>query len=368
MAVLALILSVASVAAQTVPAEGRDGSAEGPAEAAGARSPRSDSSKTEADSSKTEGEEAASGADQEIKQDRKLPILDGHRFIPSSTVPDPFITTYLRSNTGFGLLLDASIPVLTEADTIAVLEGDIAFALLGFEYQQAIVDFLALRIGFGGAIRTGTNGETLLAEGLNATYSFAVGLTGRVFRTENFLLSVVADYANNKLIAMDPFGFAQRVTEECADAPDIPQCILDSDEELLVTGTSNAITGGARGAWSPIDWFGLRGRVELGAGDAFDPESSFSTTILNLGVAADVDLLEVTAVPLGFLLGFDGQLFGRRGSDIAESAKRFNLGLFYTGRQEFSVGVEGIFGRVALSQSDQTIDSITFNFRLRYFF
>ena len=108
MAALALILSVASVAAQTVPTEGRDGSAEGPAEAAGARSPRSDSSKTEADSSKTEGEEAASEADQEIKQDRKLPILDGHRFIPSSTVPDPFITTYLRSNTGFGLLLDAS--------------------------------------------------------------------------------------------------------------------------------------------------------------------------------------------------------------------------------------------------------------------
>jgi len=367
-AVLALILSVASVTAQTTPTEGRDGAAEGPAAAAGNRSLRADSSKTEADSSETEGEEAASGGDQEIKQDRKLPILDGHRFIPSSTVPDPFITTYLRSNTGFGLLLDASIPVLTEADTIAVLEGDIAFALLGFEYQQAIVDFLALRIGFGGAIRTGTSGETLLAEGLNASYTFAVGVTGRVFRTENFLLSVVADYGSNKLIAMDPFGFAQRVTEECAGAPDIPQCILDSDEELLVTGRSDAITGGARGAWSPIDWFGLRGRVEVGAGDAFDPESSLSTTILNLGVAADVDLLEVTSVPLGFLLGFDGQLFGSRGSDIAESATRFSLGLFYTGRQEFSVGVEGIFGRVALSQSDENVDSITFNFRLRYFF
>jgi hypothetical protein len=67
--------------------------------------------------------------------------------------PDPFITTYLRSNTGFGLLLDARLPVLTEADTIAVLEGDIAFALLAFEYQQAIVDFLAVRIGFTGGAR-----------------------------------------------------------------------------------------------------------------------------------------------------------------------------------------------------------------------
>ncbi len=45
MAVLALILSVASVTAQTIPTEGRDGAAEGPA--AGARSLRADSSETE---------------------------------------------------------------------------------------------------------------------------------------------------------------------------------------------------------------------------------------------------------------------------------------------------------------------------------
>ncbi len=97
-----------------------------------------------ADSAEATGEDSDSAADQEIVQDRKLPILDGHRFIPTSTVPDPFVTSYLRSNTGFGLLLDANIPVLTAADTVAVLQGDIAFAVLGFEYQQAIVDHARL--------------------------------------------------------------------------------------------------------------------------------------------------------------------------------------------------------------------------------
>jgi hypothetical protein len=112
----------------------------------------------------------------------------------------------------------------------------------------------------------------------------------------------------------------------------------------------------------------LRGRVELGAGDVSDVESGFGTFILNLGLLADFDLLEVTPVPLGFMLGFDGQIFGGRGSDLAESATRFNAGLFYTGRKEFSVGVEGIFGRVSLTQSDESVDSITINLRLRYFF
>ena len=149
---------------------------------------------------------------------------------------------------------------------------------------------------------------------------------------------------------------------------DIADCILDTDEELLQSGRSNTITGGARGAWSPATWFGLRGRVEFGAGDAFDPEADLGTTILNLGAVADIDLLEVTPVPIGFLLGLDAELFGSRGSDIAESATRFNLGLFYTGRQEFSVGVETLFGRVNLTQSEERVDSITINLRLRYFF
>ena len=173
-----------------------------------------------------------------------------------------------------------------------------------------------------------------------------------------------------KIIGIDPFGWAVRVAEECGDLPseDLAECILDTDEELLQSGRSNTITGGARGAWSPATWFGLRGRVEFGAGDAFDPEADLGTTILNLGAVADIDLLEVTPVPIGFLLGLDAELFGSRGSDIAESATRFNLGLFYTGRQEFSVGVETLFGRVNLTQSEERVDSITINLRLRYFF
>lgn len=323
-----------------------------------------------ADSSEATGEDADSSADQEIVQNRRLPVLQGHRFIPTSTVPDPFITSYLRSNTGFGFLLDANIPVQAPGDSIAVLQGDIAFAVLGFEYQQAIVDFLALRIGFGGAVRTGTNGETLIAEGLSATYSFNFGVTGRVLRSENFILSAVADFGSNKIIGIDPFGWAERVAAECGDLPEeeVAECILNTDEDLLASGRSNAITGGARAAWSPATWFGLRGRVEFGAGDAFDPEADLGTTILNLGAVADIDLLEVTPVPIGFLLGYDAELFGSRGSDVAESATRFNLGLFYTGRKEFSVGVETLWGRVNLTQSEDKVDSITINLRLRYFF
>jgi hypothetical protein len=368
---LALGLFVLAVTAGSVLAQGapKAPAEEGTAASDGRRSSEVEST-TPRDSSAAarEGEDAPD--DQEIVQKRKLPILKGHRFIPTSTVPDPFITSYLRSNTGFGLLLDANIPVLTEADTVAVLQGDIAFAVLGFEYQQAIVDFLALRIGFGGAVRTGTNSETLIAEGLSANYSFAFGVTGRVLRTENFLLSAVADFGSNKIIGVDPFGWAERVTAECGDLPseEIAECILSTEEALLVSGRSNAITGGARGAWSPATWFGLRGRVEFGAGDAFDPEADLGTTIVNLGAVADIDLLEVTPVPIGFLLGYDAELFGSRGSDIAESTTRFNLGLFYTGRKEFSVGVETLWGRVNLTQSEDNVDSVTFNLRLRYFF
>lgn len=38
-----------------------------------------------------------------------------------------------------------------------------------------------------------------------------------------------------------------------------------------------------------------------------------------------------------------------------------------TGRKEFRVGMEGIFGKVALTQSDESVDSITVELCLRSF-
>ncbi len=126
---LTVFLAVASLSAQTTPSSG-------PAERSG---PSDEATSLPADSLEMEGDAEASETDQEIVQNRRLPVLKGHRFIPTSTVPDPFVTIYLRSNTGFGFLLDARFPVITEADTVGVVEGDIAFALLASNTNRPLL-------------------------------------------------------------------------------------------------------------------------------------------------------------------------------------------------------------------------------------
>jgi len=75
---------------------------------------------------------------------RRLPRLGNHRFVLSTTFPDPFIATYVRSMTGAGAV-KGDIPVdTTGLGTATSRTGTSAFLVLGFEYQQALGNRFAI--------------------------------------------------------------------------------------------------------------------------------------------------------------------------------------------------------------------------------
>ncbi len=309
------------------------------------------------------------GQSEEIVLSRKLPMLNDHRFLTSNVVPDPFITTNIRSTLGLGLLLDARVPFIgVDGEEITTLEGDIGVGILGLAFQQAITPWLAARIGFGGAFRTGTNGESLIAEGLNAGYQFMLGATAQLMSTSNVVVSAVGDFSSDQLFAMDPFGFAQTIVDRCRDAPSIEECDLELEdgEELVKSGSTNSVSGGLRVAYSPAAWFGLLGRAEVGSSQRIDKSRR---AVGDFGVATSIDADPLWSVPLGLLLSFNQQTFAGRGEGVAEAATRFGAGVFYTGRSEFLVGVEATFGKVDLSgQEGSSVQSSSLVFRIEYIF
>lgn len=304
----------------------------------------------------------------DIVVDRKLPVVNEHRFMSSSIVPAPFITTHLRSQLGFGLLFDARIPFVDVDGEEIELQGDIGLAILGFEYQQAIGRSLALRAGFGGAFRTGTTGESLVAVGLNAAYDYHAGATVRAIRASTVVLSVVADYSRDKLYTLDPLGFAKTIVERCRESVTADDCDveLEDGERLLKQGASSTVSGGVRAAYSPAAWIGLLARAEIGSGTALREADRLTTG--DFGLMASLDANPVWAVPLGLSLAVNAQSFGGRGSSVAESATRYGLGLFYTGRTEFNFGIDASFGRVELIDSVENVWSGALVFRLEYIF
>ena len=68
--------------------------------------------------------------------------LNGHTFIPSSLIGDPFITTALSTQTGGGIARGVSRDVKSEAldEVLKVLAGDLAFMALEFDYELAVED------------------------------------------------------------------------------------------------------------------------------------------------------------------------------------------------------------------------------------
>lgn len=114
--------------------------------------------------------------------------LAGHAFTPNNLVPDPFIKTFIRNSVGIGSAVDIEFPVaIIDGDTIVGFDGDLVFALLDFEYQRTLRDWLAARGQFKLQARLGTNVGSLLASGITASTGFELGWLARLFQTDHTL-------------------------------------------------------------------------------------------------------------------------------------------------------------------------------------
>ncbi len=86
------------------------------------------------------------------------------------------------------------------------------------------------------------------------------------------------------------------------------------------------------------------------------------------GGTVSLDLGATTSVPLGVVLSFAVDTFSDKGGDIARSLRLFGLGLAYTGRREFSLGLETSYVRLPQQQADVVIDALTIRLKTRYYF
>ncbi|UCC71476.1 MAG: hypothetical protein JSV86_13910 [Gemmatimonadota bacterium] len=237
--------------------------------------------------------------------------LGGHAFIPSRVVGDPFITTHVRTATGFGIAFALKTPFIdVDGDTLGTLEGDVAFLQLGFEYRHAFNNWLALAAGVTTAARLGTNEQAMLAQGVSAVYGIKLEGLARIWGNERMILSAVARVSGSNLYGLTPFQFAQSIIDNGG---------LTEDNKLLVEFDGLSAAGGLRFAYAPVDWAGLTALVEAGSAEALG--ESDRDFLYVVGGAVDFDLRSRTSVPLGLLLAVQHDEFSEQGSDIARGLR-----------------------------------------------
>jgi hypothetical protein len=309
---------------------------------------RSSVAESQAGSSRTSG-----GGDR--TDDFRRPRLARHAFTPNTLVPDPFIKTFIRNTVAIGSAANIEIPVaVIDGDTIIGFEGDVMLAMLGFEYQGAVRDWLAARGKVAVLGRLGTNVGALLASGITASTGFEFGWLARLFQSDRTLLSADLKLSSNNFTFINVTDFVED--------------IIDGRSAELVRSTPSVRGGGGlRFAWGVSPLFGLTAAAETGYGESVE-RGSENQWYFELGTTLDFDLMAVSRVPLGIVLGYEHSTFPEGGDDISDDIDHGLLRVAYTGRSDFVVALDVAVERFNSKQLNQWVNFSSIAINLRYYF
>ena len=281
-------------------------------------------------------------------------VINGYAFIPSRLVAEPFAITQFRSSTGGGMAFDLVTPFIDlDGDTTGTLTGDVAFLTLGFAYQQRFGQWFAARVGFAGGGRIGTDEQSLLAQGVTGTFSLLVGATARIYQSRKVIISGALDFARSDIVGLDALGFAQKIVEDG----------LTEDNSLVASGDVISGVLSARLGWAPASWVGITAVLE---GGRTDLSVSDAKTLLGGGGTVGIDLKNLGVIPIGFLLSFDSNAFTQGGADLASRSNGFGFGTFWTGWEDFVVGLEGTLRILDRRDAEDDFEAFIVTFNLSY--
>jgi len=285
----------------------------------------------------------------------RIPTHAGHRFLPLVEIPDPFIKTFIRNSVGLGTAFDLKTPSFEfEGQPVDGLRGNLLAALLEFEYQQGVNDWLAARVRFKVSGRLGTDVQSLLAQGITGSTTFELGWLFRLHQTEKTLLSGTFDVSNGSFTSLSLTAF-------------INDIIAGRDPNLVYKTPTIRSGPGLRYAWAANDLVGVILNGRTGYGESSN-RSTNDEWFYRLGAAVDFDLKARTSVPLGLAVGYYLDSLPEGGDAIAKAFREWVLRISYTGPGDFLVSLDMSWGKLPLRDFEDEVQFGSTAINLRYYF
>ncbi len=290
------------------------------------------------------------------EEDLKIPHLNGHQFTTNTLTGDPFIKTYIRNTLGIGQSIDLFVPILEiDGGKVYGLKGNLLKAILEFEYQQAVKDWVAFRVQVRVTGRLGTGAQSLLASGVTANTGFEFGWLFKLAEGEKTALSGTLNLWNNSATVVDFLGFVDGVVN-----PPIPP--------LVKTVPTTRGGGGLRYAWAASDLVGFIFKGDMGMGESIDRRKNSDEWFFNFAAATDFDLKTKTAVPLGLALGYKFDTFPEVGEELADAKHDLVFRISYTGTTDFLLSLDFTYGWFQLKDEAEATKFTSTLLNLRYYF
>lgn len=260
--------------------------------------------------------------------------LDGHRFVPSAVVADPFPTFHLGSETGFGYAQGQRPNAAAAGGLDHLAFAGIAQAV---NLQVRVLPVWALRLRLSGRLFAGINGDAVLGDGIDLTYGVSAG-TVVSFRLGRFRVGGAVDgqysptYNFNIFDALDESVNQGRVSVAT---------LLSRRQQGVVTAAVLAAAGlhPAVGLTGEVRYAHVFSETDGGLGQEGR---------LLLGSAVSIDLGAVSRARIGISAGYRLGVPLVRAPGLLHDA---SLGIFYNGRPALVAGVEGTLGASAPTPS-----------------
>jgi hypothetical protein len=290
----------------------------------------------------------------------KLPHLGEHTFVPTGMVAEPFITTHMRNSTGFGQAKGIQVPsvVVNDSLQLGTLKADLVFLGLGFAYQHAVKDWLAVGATVSGAGRLGSDQESLISQGVTGYLRYDLQWLMRIRETKRTVLSADLRMENQTGTFVNLLEWAQRIIDEGELSP---------SNSLVQTRSSLRGAGGVRFAWGIRRALGLLSSFNLGYGETLDLEGSNKWTF-DAALGLSLDFSHHTRFPVGLVVSGRLNNIAEGGKDLESAFRAWAVELAYTGRPDFTVGLKVGNESTRIETFDQTVHLTEIRITLRYFF
>ncbi len=294
-----------------------------------------------------------------LRQEKRLPILNGFRFMPNEMIKDPFVNTFFKAKAGTGLAIDLESYVKNFKGTVIdTIKGDLSYVNGGIEFQYAVNDWLAFNAGYAGYGRLGNNTYTILTSGVSYTYGYTLGSTVRLINNEKFVLSGNAEFSSSRIFLYSIFDYIKNAVQNYGDTTFRNDLLSEDNIQRLFLST--------HAAWAPYNWMGFVGNLGYGFGESFQGKTRGNVRI---GLAGSIDFLNVKHInfPIGVLGSVKYNVFSETGENV-DNVFTVGFKIGYTGHKDFDVGIESTYSNQKFKVTDVSVKTITTVATVRYYF
>jgi hypothetical protein len=288
---------------------------------------------------KTAGDTTIVLVEQTLKEPKFGREMNGHYFLPSHLIEDPFSYTAFGMTFGLGsgnalapeLQLTPPPPVILQATKWVGYTG----LGVGFIQNIRFLEYLSARIAVSTNAYLGTGNGAILTVGTSARVTGDVGVKGSLPVGKYFRFSATADASYgpvyNVLIAE---GLVDAI-KSCQADPTICKVNLGS---FLQQENTLTWTGGLAGAWAPFPFLGVIANLQFIA-PTKTGKASESKNGLTAAGSVDFDAKPLLSwLPIG--LNATYSITSPIGGNGVTTTQDWGFGLYYTGRHDMALGLE----------------------------